>query len=168
MNAFLNAQQVEADAMKDILPFLADQSDDGRFVLTNKGRLSRELQKRYGDAASQHNGDIVFVEMKAEEDCKYGNLFLETWSNRRRFTLGWMYTLNADVLLYYFLDERCMYSINFTSLRKWAFHEGRIYHYPEKVQNSATCRAGFVEPVCSPDPKEIGIQKQSRWRGGPA
>ena len=33
---------------------------------------------------------------------------------------------------------------------------------------SAMCRAGFVEPVCSPDPKEIGIQKRQGLKPPPA
>ena len=33
---------------------------------------------------------------------------------------------------------------------------------------SATCRAGFVVPVCSPDPKETGIQNGQGLKSPPA
>lgn len=135
MSAFVTASEVETEAMKDIVPFIASQSTNGRFVLTNKGRLSKELQKKYGDAFSETEAGIISVEFKAERENGHGNFFLETWSNRHWFTLGWMYTLDADMLLYYFLAERQMYSIPFPKLRKWAFHENRIYSFPEKQQN---------------------------------
>jgi hypothetical protein len=134
MSAFKEACEVETEAMKDVVPFLHAHSHKGRFVLTNKGRLSKELQKQYGDAMAETSVGITAVEVKAEFENKYGNLFLETWSNRERFTPGWMFTLNADYLLYYFLTERQMLSIRFPLLRRWAFHEGRIYEYEEKCQ----------------------------------
>lgn len=131
-NPFEAASLVEAEAMKDVIPFLTERSV--RFVLTNKGRLSRDLQKQYGDVLSETTDGVLAVEIKAEQENSHQNLFLETWSNRARFTVGWMWTLDADVLLYYFVNERVMYSIQFARLRRWAFHDLRIYDFPEKKQ----------------------------------
>ena len=134
MSAFVDACRVEQDAMQDIIPFLEKQCP--RYILTSKGRLSKELQMQYGDAIAQtHNGKVVAIEFKAEQKNKHGNLFLETWSNRSRFTPGWMYNLNADMLLYYFLKPRGMVTMSFPALRKWAFHSRNIYRYPELEQN---------------------------------
>ncbi len=128
--------EIEKKGLQDILPFLLDKAYEGRIVFTNKGNLSEELQKMAGDALFNcENGKLWSVEFKVEENNIYNNFFLETWSNRQRFTLGWMYTLKADILLYYFLDEKNLYSINFLKLKEWAFIKSNIYNYPEKCQN---------------------------------
>ena len=79
------------------------------------------------------------MELKVEAANKHGNFFLETWSNREWFTLGWMYKLQADVLLYYFLQERELYSIKVPALKEWAFGvgdgQGAIYKYLERKQS---------------------------------
>lgn len=134
MSAFTEACEVETIAMRDVVPFIASHSQ--RFVLTNKGRMSEEIQKRYGDAIAETDKGIHTIELKAERENKHGNLFLETWSNRRWFTLGWMFKVSGvDILLYYFLTERYMISVSLPKLRKWAFHEQRIYSFPERCQN---------------------------------
>jgi hypothetical protein len=134
-NAFEKASLIEAEAMKDIIPFIQRNSWEGRLVLTAKGNLSKELQKQAGDIL--FNGEdqrLWAVELKAEVENLYNNFFLETWSNRRRFTLGWMFTIQSDVLLYYFLKEKELYSISIPKLKAWAFEGQRIYNFPEKRQ----------------------------------
>lgn len=126
---------IETRAMMDIVPFIHGLSFNGQYVLTNKGNLAKELQKTIGDAAlNTRDGRIWGVEIKAEEENKYDNFFLETWSNRRWYTLGWLYTLNSDILFYYFLNEKLLYSIDFRKLKKWCFVDSNIYKYPEKPQ----------------------------------
>lgn len=122
-NSFYANQEVERESMRILWPFLEAKSADGRFVLTEKGRLGRELQRAYGDVFMQTGaGAICAVECKAERENRHGNLFLESWSNRHRFTVGWLYTLNADVLLYHFLASDELYCVPFSALRKWCFH----------------------------------------------
>ena len=141
MNAFDSAKKIELRAMEDVLPWIGLMSLSGQFVLTEKGRLSKELQKVAGDILYNRKSDgaLLCCELKAEEENKYGNFYLETWSNRSRFNLGWMFKLDSDILLYYFLEEKDLYVINFVKLRKWAFgangNAGRIYAFPEKPQN---------------------------------
>lgn len=129
--------------MKDLIPFIRDRSMQGQFVVTNKGNLSQFLQKVVGDVISNTPaGKVIGIEAKIEQ--KYtGNLFLETWSNRQRFTLGWMFNLNTDFLFYYFLDVRQLFILSFLKLRQWAFigknangDGGNIYEYPEKRQRA--------------------------------
>jgi len=143
MSSFHDACKVEAKGVSDICRFLEQQCDCGRFVLTDKGRLSETLQRTVGDAVASKNDGVWGIEFKVERENKHGNFFLETWSNLAWRKPGWMFTLDADVLLYYFLAEREMYAIPFQRLCKWAFGDattgvkknpGRIYDFPERLQ----------------------------------
>ncbi|MEO7102849.1 MAG: hypothetical protein ABI119_05885 [Gemmatimonadaceae bacterium] len=98
-----------------------------------------------GEAVQRTMGDIVAVnrvgvtvglEVKADYT-DHDNLFLETWSNRARFTSGWLVTLQSDALLYVFVKRRECYAIPFQPLKRWAFHEGRIYAFPEREQKQS-------------------------------
>jgi hypothetical protein len=115
---------------------------EGRFVVTEKGNLSKFLQKSVGDVLLNSDEKTVWaIEIKNEETKRHGNLFLETWSNCKWFTPGWMFTLQCDLLFYYFQDVRELYVIPFENLRDWAFrqpsvsaHRGRLFDFPEKCQ----------------------------------
>ena len=141
--AFEQCRCVEQRAMNDLESFFRQMSWDGRFVITDKGRLSYKLQKTVGDVLinSQRTAETVGVEVKAEEENKHGNFFFETWSNRSRWKPGWMSGLDADVLCYYFIKEQELYLINLEKLRIWAFtlperqRTQNIYHFPEKPQS---------------------------------
>lgn len=136
MNAFDQAKTVEARSMAILRPVIQQRAWNGQYVVTAKGPLARELQKTVGDALYNSDAETIYaVEVKAEETCRYGNFFLETWSNRRLFTAGWMFHLNTDLLLYHFLEEDLLYRIPYGRLRAWAFHEGRIYAFPERKQS---------------------------------
>lgn len=137
-NAFDEACKIEQASMDALQPFIARRSYNGQYVLTNKGRLAKELQKAVGDLLMNAPDQTIYsIEVKAEREDKYGNLFLETWSNKSRFTLGWMFTLNADLLFYHFVLNDDLYIINFQSLKRWAFSDKtpNIYTYPERPQN---------------------------------
>lgn len=137
MNSFKSCQEIEKRALPDLIPFLMRYCYEGRFVLTDKGALSKEIQKMAGDALlNGSEGTLWTVDWKVEEENKYGNFFLETWSNLRHgfYTVGWMFTLQTDRLLYYFLKEKMLYSIPFLRLKTWAFVDRQIYKYPELLQ----------------------------------
>lgn len=137
MDSFTECQSIEIQGLADVLPFIRGNAMDGRFVLTDKGRLSEFLQREVGDILlnEQRNGELFSVELKSEQNNGHGNFFLETWSNRcPGGRMGWMYTLNADILLYYFLAEKTLYSMSFRRLWHWAFVSGGIYKYPERLQ----------------------------------
>lgn len=148
MNAFKDASLVEARGMKILLPFLDEQAGRG-LVLTSKGSLARRLQLVAGDVLYNDKNDRLWaVEIKCEEENKFGNLFLETWSNRNLedkanhsyhgSNQGWLHHCRADLLLYYFLDSDELYIIDLFSLKRWAFGcantPGRIYGFDEKPQ----------------------------------
>lgn len=118
-NGFDLARRVEAESRRIIEPLL-ELHTDGRYVYTDKGRLAREFQRKYGDALINHKGskDLLSIEMKAERKAR-NNLFLEMWSNGSRYTLGWMAYCDADLLFYHLIesDELCI--IKMQSLRRW-------------------------------------------------
>lgn len=97
------------------------------------------LQAIWGDFTVYLHGLPYGVELKVENDNRWGNFFFETWSNREWFTLGWLYKLQADVLLYHFLNQRTVYSLRVPALKRWAFGigdgQGNIYKYPERKQS---------------------------------
>jgi hypothetical protein len=148
MNAFDGARMVEARAMLRLRPFIEEQSD-GRFVVTDKGRLAPMLQQVVGDVLfnARRDGRLYAVELKAEAR-QTGNLFLETWSNRnlenrdshaqRGSNPGWLYKLRADLLFYYFLDTDKLFVMDVFALKRWAFgggrQEGRLHQYREVRQ----------------------------------
>jgi hypothetical protein len=147
-NAFTDAQEVERTSLAQLEPFLKRISVDGRWVKTDKGRLSRELQASYGDAFSnvKPHGDITAIEVKAEEFERYGRFAFETWSNWKTKRPGWLMTLKCDLLLYHFLDDwsddhhGLLYCIPFQAMKHWCFDTqgrlrmGRIYDFEEKTQ----------------------------------
>lgn len=140
MNAFrdqcLPIEQQSWDALE---PYLKLKAFDGRFVRTAKGPLALELQKSVGDVLVNSTREhVTCIEVKAE--LKHtGNLFLERWSNRSRFTAGWFETLNTDLLWCHFLDQDVVYELPFRKLREWMYwHSGRgiplANHYDQARQ----------------------------------
>ncbi len=145
MNAFTSAKTVEAKALDVLEPFIKMRSHDGRFVICDKGPLSKIIQQSMGDIiASTNRNTISTIEVKAEEKTT-GNLFIETWSNRniddryshaeRGSNVGWIFKQRADYLFYYFLDNDLLFIIDFFELKRWLFHVGALYRYREVRQN---------------------------------
>jgi len=127
MSAFMSrCLPIEQQSWDALEPYLKKRAFEGRFVRTAKGPLSLELQKSIGDVLVNSSREhVTAIEVKAE--LKHtGNLFLERWSNRQRFTPGWLETLHTDVLWYHFLDKDIVYELGFQRLRQWMYwHEGR-------------------------------------------
>ncbi len=116
--------------MRALLPIIQRRAQAGRYVLTNKGRHSKELQKTLGDVlvnSAKLGGDLIALEIKCEARNAHGNLFLEEWSNRKWGTRGWMHTLDADVLWYYFIDTRELVEVPLAPLREYMEQHGRSY-----------------------------------------
>jgi len=147
MNGYDQARAVEAAAWERLAPFFEEQSD-GRYVLTDKGRLAKYIQEVIGDVVyNAHDGRMWTVEIKAERR-HTGNLFLETWSNKNLddrdghsycgSNVGWLYKLRSDLLFYYFLDNDNCYVFDLFKLKRWAFgsskDSGQIHKYPERRQ----------------------------------
>ena len=167
MGAFEQACRVEAEGVDDLVRFLGQQGDDGRFVLTNKGRLATDLQLAYGDAFVSRDGNFYACEFKVERRFT-GNFFIETWSNRSRFRRGWLDHLDADLLLYYFTDSCELFVIPFPRLKRWAFGgdspNERLHDYRHVCQHKYEQKNdtwGRLVPVAVIHASDVGFRY---WR----
>jgi len=161
---FVSTDDVEAVIMISKHPeWQARKGIDEKFFGLRFEDQRRYLQKHIGDYMYDEEGVVRSLEIKSERENKYGNFFIETWSNLSRYTVGWAYSLNADGLLYYFAKEKALYAINYESLKEWCFKWGRIYDYPEKEQkihdqpNDTWGRCVPIDVI----EKEIGFRKFS-------
>lgn len=167
MNAFVQACRVEDQSWDVLEPYLKARAFDGRFVRTAKGPLALELQRSVGDVLINSNREAVTcIEVKAEQ--KYtGNVFLERWSNRSRFTPGWFETLKTDLLWYHFLDQDIVYEFHFEKLRKWMYwHDGRGFpisnRFPQAEQKQYEQQNdtwGYIVPLR--ELKAAGLERHS-------
>lgn len=140
VSAFAEANKVEAISRPIVLQWIGERISSGHIVLdTNHFRDEQTrliLQKFCGDLIVQKpNGQLLTFELKAEEENTYGNLFVETWSNRSQRNPGWAITSKCDCFLYHFVIERVIYGIpDWKAFQAWCFDEGNIYRYPERRQ----------------------------------
>ncbi len=150
VNAFEECRSIEARSFEILRAWFDTHTDDGRYVLTDKGRLARFVQQTMGDVILQRHGAMWCVEVKAEQQ-KSQNFFLEQWSNLKPaegyYTQGWMSKLDSDLLLYHFIDADELWVIAFPRLQQWAYYatswntpggRGRLYDYPLKPQGRHT------------------------------
>jgi hypothetical protein len=144
MNAFVQASLVEQQALDALMPIIRQRSEDGRFVLIQRGPRAQELQRTVGDfiLTREDKSEVCTVELKAEQKY-YKNLFLESWSNLSRLTRGWMHSLQSEVLWYYRLATKHLYVADVATLKQWAFTtqpqeavwlRGRVHDFPERRQ----------------------------------
>lgn len=171
MNDFSRSQQVEARSRVILSPFLQERAHDGQLVFIDKGPLAKSLQQSIGDAVmNDKNGIFRSVEIKAEAENRSGNFFLETWSNRnlrdrrshaeRGSNPGWMLKLKCDFLFYHFVEPDELYVIDFFKLKKWAFEDGNIFNFEEKLQGKYTQRNdtwGRCVPITTVA-QEVGVR----------
>lgn len=149
MNAFDEGCEIERRGMEALLLY-------ARRTYGEAVKTSREDQWR-GDLRFPKGSSEWFVECKVEERNKHGNLFLESWSNKKWMTLGWfMPEVNqADGLWYYFLESDELYTCNLQLLRAWAFGNDesgfpRICQFDEKPQGKYTQKNdswGYCVPI---------------------
>lgn len=150
MNAFdsLPTRATERRSRELLKQFIADQCDEGRYVILEKGPLAPLLQRLIGDYAMNIDGRLWTAEHKAEERST-GNFFLELFSNRclddraahaeHGMRPGWMLTNRADLLLYHFMDRDELYVLDFFKLKRWAWGYrnggiGNIWRYERQVK----------------------------------
>lgn len=172
MNAFDQASEIELKGNYDLKHWLENVSD-GHYVITAKGRLAKHIQETVGDVIfNDKSGEMWTAEAKIEEEDKYNNFFLETWSNLPtdfdnidRKNPGWLIKLKADILMYYFIKDKILYLIDFRKLCLWAFipnaGKGRIYDFPLKEQkkyNQKNKTWGHCVPIKTIE-QEVGFIK---------
>ena len=139
MNSYEKCQQIEAQGYELIKPYLQQNFDECVYVNTvARNELVLAFQQNFGDLIVKKGKSIYFIDLKTENEDKYGNFFLETWSNKKRNTPGWFPPeggVKADFVYYIFLRQKLLYILDLPKLRKWAFEKGNIQRYPEKMQN---------------------------------
>lgn len=141
MNSFNAASELEKQSLGVLIPMLLEMFD-GNMLATNSHSHSADLQKTCGDFLARKSiGDVIGLEMKAEMK-HTGNVFIETWSNRKWFASGWLFTSKADYILYHFLDSEVCYVISMRGLKTFCHitespktkKPGRLLDYPEVPQ----------------------------------
>lgn len=142
MNSFRECQKLETASREHLQEhLLRELVYDGRYVRIEKGPMAKEFQLTSGDYVWNSDELTAWrVEHKCEYANKYGNFFLETFSNKKWGKLGWFYTNGADFLLYHFMRDGEVYLLSLSALRAWAYgqeREGtpRIHKYREKPQD---------------------------------
>lgn len=148
-NAFELGRNIEKQSRAIVEPLL-DEATNGKFVYTDKGRLAVEFQKKYGDVLIQEkkSNGMWTVEIKAEKSPS-PNFFLEHWSNGKWLTTGWMFTLQADLLFYHFLDSDELYIMKLPHLQRW-------FHFGEGFNKSEPC---LYRPGCERFP----LKRQKKY-----
>jgi hypothetical protein len=144
MSAFDECRKLEDASRRHLQQhLLRELVYDGRFVRVEKGPMAREFQLTSGDYLWNSDELTAWrVEHKCEYANTYGNLFLETFSNKSRGKLGWFFTNGADLLLYHFLRSGEVLLLRLAELRMWAYqHENykgvmqpRVHRYKERDQ----------------------------------
>lgn len=152
--------------MGHILPWL-DKLGYRVIRAAGESALAREIQLYAGDllALPPSGAEWRVVEVKAERENKWGNLFLEWWSNRSIGRAGWFRTCRAGVLLYYFLATDEMYVVDLPALRHWANYDRLSNNYQLKFQTQ-TEQANDTWGYCVPIGHilmALGPKRARRW-----
>lgn len=143
MSDYKKSKKVEAEGSTVIYNFIK------KYYKNVVSLHTKDLQ-RYGDYIAQKEGKTVIIEVKNEEKNKYGNFFIETWSNRKWSNMGWIHKLKADVLLYYFQDTGELFVFNpVQDMVKFLIEDGNIWKYPQAPQKKY-CQQNDTWGACVP------------------
>jgi hypothetical protein len=120
--------------------------------------VTKERQKKFGDYEIDAIKRVIYIEIKTEETDKWGNFFLEEWSNDE--TPGWLRYCEADLVFYLFLNDKKLYAMNLKKLKRWAYTDENITRYTLKSQRKYTQMnntKGYCMPIehCRKLGKEI-------------
>lgn len=102
-----------------------------RYVITEATKAEQwtEIDRWY---VNRKTGHRFSVEYKYDEQAgRYGNAFIETESNHESGRRGWIYTSEAEYLIYYIPDPETIYVVRFEDLRRR--FEAWKHTYPEKT-----------------------------------
>jgi hypothetical protein len=143
MSAWSKCRELEELSRRHLQQhLLREMVFEGRFVRVEKGPMARDFQLTSGDYVA--NSDELHA-WRIEHKCEYANthrnFFLETFSNKSRGKLGWLFTNQADFLLYHFLRSGEVFLLNLPALRVWLYShhkpgEPRAHRYREKQQTA--------------------------------
>jgi len=135
ISSYTDSKETERKGRIELVEFFSQVFPDTELTFFDKGKHVVYLQKNYGDGSFTHDGNYYIFELKTEEERKWGNFFLEAWSNMSHQTKGWIHYINPDCLYYNFLEEEILYIIPWDELKEWAFDKKQIGKYDLKAQN---------------------------------
>lgn len=131
--AYARCVAVEEQAWPLFAEWLRLVSDDGTFERVPNRPGDYDVQ-RFGDAWASVDGARQSFELKVEAEDRFGNFYLESWSNKRTSRRGWLYTCRADWLCYLFLEPApVLYCFDLLAVKAWCFTEG-VERFPERKQ----------------------------------
>jgi hypothetical protein len=112
MNSREMTEAVERAGIKILAPYFREQeSANGvkTFWLDGGGPIADLLQRQKGDMLFQFEDHSSYsIELKHEER-HTGNIFLETYSWKKRGVPGWLWTTKADLLGFHFINAGLFY-----------------------------------------------------------
>lgn len=143
-NSFTKASKVEKEGEKRLLKLLPPM----------RKCIDLNEQRYCGDYLDEER---EYHECKFEQADKYGNFFLEIWSNKSKEIVGWMHKpMKAKYLWYGFLNEGKIYVFNFEELKTW--FRANQHNYEEKPQNKYKQENdSWGKPVAIKDLQETGL-----------
>lgn len=130
MTALNKALSVEARGKKIIYDYL-ELKDSSYAEIYDKfdGTADKAMQKHGDFIYFDKSGKLQWVEVKIEEENKYGTFFIETLSNKnisdeishyeRASTPGWLYTSRASYIFYYFIKTDELYCLPLLRVKRW-------------------------------------------------
>lgn len=137
MESYDICRKIEAESRRLLTPAMHEMFNSFHWYPKSAGI---EFEKKNGDASGVYirTKERSTIEHKCEQKNKYGNFFLETWSNKSLRRDGWLWTSLASMLIYHFIDDDIAYLLRFDALRNWATADvhgvSRLKTFPEKKQ----------------------------------
>lgn len=149
--------RTEANGMKIVTDYLEFRTGNRPIPITEKNQ-----QKLIGDIIVATNRGTTSVEVKIEE--RYtGNLFVEVWSNREWGGLGWLFTSQAQSIVFYFRDADTLVGLSLPALKHWLLnqHDGKLDSYKQvRVKQSGR---NDTHGVCVPIAHLQAAQVAGLW-----
>jgi len=155
MNDFNNSLRTEHKGKVIIYDWLDLKNNNYASIYDGFDSPDDKVMQKHGDCIIfDKNGRGSWVEIKIEEENKFGNFFIETISNKnvrnefehleRASTQGWFWSSRATWIFYYFLKSDELFAFRLFHLKRWLLSDddGNPYHpiidrYPEKPESKA-------------------------------
>lgn len=145
MNSFEQCRAIESESLPKVLKTLNTIYDC--IIPTDDFKYHLTYQQYYGDYACIKKNILEYVEVKTETNNKWGNFYLETWSNKPE-NRGWFYKCLADYILYHFLEDNVIYMFDLKKAQEYINNNPDKYNEkPQNKYNQKNKTYGLCVPV---------------------
>jgi hypothetical protein len=164
LRRYEDCRRIEAIGIKMAERFL--ERHGAQFVLVHGGQTAKFLQQIAGDIIAKlprNTNRYWAIEVKTERSKRWGNIFLEWFSNRnledrashgyRGSKMGWFAELRSDLLWYQFIDEQEIHVFDLFALQRWA-----LWTSPTDKNDRSPALFGY--PL---KPEGLTDQKNDTW-----